>query len=106
MSKLEPIEHFADRIQRTGTLPPDKPATAKQAGDRRRRIRKIPNRRNAPQIPIKYRVREDPPPAGEADIETAERACGRTQSNIEPQSKENRFAPGRRISRWASFALR
>jgi hypothetical protein len=32
MSKLERIEHFSDRIQRSETLPPDKPATAKHAG--------------------------------------------------------------------------
>jgi hypothetical protein len=51
-------------------------------------IRQILNRPNGPQFSIKYRVREDPPPAGEADIETVERDCWRTLSNIEPQSKK------------------
>jgi hypothetical protein len=88
MSKLERIEHFADSIQHSETLPPDRPATAKYAGDQRRMIRQILNRPNAPQFPIEYRVRQDRPPAGEADIETAERECSRTLSNIEPQSKK------------------
>ena len=94
MSKLERIEHFADGIQRSETLPPDKPVTAKHAGDQRRMIRqilnrpKLLNRPKAAQFPIKDRVREDPPPAGEADIETAERDCCSTLSDIEPQSKK------------------
>lgn len=88
MSKPERIEHFADGIQRSETLPPDKPATAKHTGDQRRMIRQILDRPNAPQFPINYRVREALPPAGETDIETAERGFRRKLSNIEPQSKK------------------
>jgi MarR family transcriptional regulator for hemolysin len=88
ISKLERNEHFADSIQPSETLPSDKPATAKHAGDQRRTIRRILNRPNAPQFPVKYRVREDPPPSGEPDMETAERDCRHTLRNIEPQSKK------------------
>jgi hypothetical protein len=105
MPKLARIEHFSDSIQRSETWLPDKPVTAKHAGDQRRMIRQILNRPNAPQFPIRHRVREGAPPAGEADIETAERDCQRTLSNVEPQSKRS-FRASARISRWVSFDLR
>ncbi|SRR5712664_4266799 len=99
MSKLERIEHFADNIQRSETLPPDKPATAKHAGDQRCMIRQILNGPNAPQFPIKYRVREDQPPAGEADVENSRAGLLAHAEQHRAAIKKVRFALGTRISR-------
>jgi MarR family transcriptional regulator for hemolysin len=38
---------------------------------------------------IQRSVREDPPPADKADLETAERDCWRMLSNIDPQPRES-----------------
>jgi hypothetical protein len=99
MSKLERIEHFANSIQRSETLPPDKPATAKHVGDQCRMIRQILSGPNPPQFPIKYRVREDPPAAGEADIENSRAGLLAHAEQHRAAIKKVRFAPGTRISR-------
>jgi hypothetical protein len=93
MSKLERIEHFADSVQRNETLPPDKPATAKHAGDQRRMIRQILNGPNAP------RVRKDPPRAGEADIENSRARLLAHAEQHRAAIKKDRFALWTRISR-------
>jgi membrane fusion protein, multidrug efflux system len=55
MSKLERIEHFADSIQRSETLPPDKPATAKP--DRT----EVPQKHHAPAIEQRPSKRDESP---------------------------------------------